>query len=145
MDKVLLVEDNQALIDIYTITFKHQNFSIEIAHDGEECLQRVKTINPNIILLDVMMPKINGIQTLERLKTDPETKNIPVIMLSNIVEANEEAKSKELGALQYIIKSHHLPMEIVNITKEELLKNRIQKPQEQTSAIPPIDNSQKNF
>jgi len=128
MDKVFLVEDNQALIDIYTITFKHQNFQIEIARDGIECLQRVKTINPNIILLDVMMPKMNGIQTLEKLKADPETKNIPVIMLSNIVEVNEENQAKQLGALQYIIKSHHLPMEIVNIVKEELLKSRIQKP-----------------
>lgn len=122
----MLVEDNQALVDIYSITFRHQNFEIEVVRDGEECLQRVKTIKPNLILLDVMMPKMNGIQTLEKLKADPETKNIPVIMLSNIVESNEEAKAYELGAVNYLIKSHHLPMEIVTIVKDVLLKNRLQ-------------------
>lgn len=125
MDKVLLVEDNQSLIDIYTITFTHENFAIEIARDGEECLQRVLKINPDIILLDVMMPKLNGIQTLERLKADEATKNIPVIMLSNITESKEESRSMELGAVQYLIKSRYLPMEIVNFVKDALLRSRM--------------------
>jgi CheY-like chemotaxis protein len=127
MDKILLVEDNQALIDIYTITFTHQNFAIEVAHDGEECMQRVKTIKPDMILMDVMMPKMNGIQTLEKLKADEETKNIPVIMLSNIAESTEENRTKDLGAVSYLIKSHYLPMEILNIVKDALLKSRLQK------------------
>jgi CheY-like chemotaxis protein len=127
MDKILLVEDNQALIDIYTITFSHQNFDIEVAKDGEDCLQRVKTIKPDIILLDVMMPKMNGIQTLEKLKNNEETKNIPVIMLSNIAESNEEEKAIGMGAVSYLIKSHYLPMEIVNIVKDTLLKTRMSK------------------
>ncbi len=125
MDKILLVEDNQALIDIYSITFTHQNFAIEVVRDGEECLQRIKTIKPDIILLDVMMPKLNGIQTLERLKAEEETKNIPVIMLSNIAESAEEDHSKKLGAIKYLVKSHYLPMEIVAIVKEVLLQNRL--------------------
>lgn len=125
MDKILLVEDDQALIEIYSITFTHENFNIEIAHDGEECLQKVKTIKPDLILLDVMMPKMNGIQALEKLKADEETKNIPVIMLSNIAESNQESRANELGAAQYLIKSHYLPLEIVNIAKEQLLKSRI--------------------
>ncbi len=127
MDKILLVEDDQALIDIYTITFTHANFTIEVAQDGQECLQRVKTINPDLILMDVMMPKMNGLQTLERLKTDEETKNITVIMLSNIAESDQEARAINLGAAQYLIKSHFLPMEIVSIVKDTLLKNRIHK------------------
>lgn len=126
MDKVLLVEDNQSLIDVYSITFKHQNFAIEVARDGEECLQRIKTIKPDIVLLDVMMPNLNGIQTLEKLKADEETKKIPVIMLSNIVETNQETRAKELGAAGYLIKSHMLPMEIVAVVKDTLLKNRLQ-------------------
>lgn len=121
-----MVEDNQALVDVYTITFKHQNYTIEVARDGEECLQRIKTIKPDIVLLDVMMPNLNGIQTLEKLKADEETKKIPVIMLSNIVETDQETKAKELGAAGYLIKSHMLPMEIVGVVKDTLLKNRLQ-------------------
>lgn len=125
MDKILLVEDDQALIDIYTITFTHESFNLEVAHDGEECLHRAKLNKPDIILLDVMMPKLNGIQTLEKLKIDDDTKNIPVIMLSNIAESTQEKRAYELGAMQYIIKSHYLPLEIVKIVREALLKNRI--------------------
>lgn len=125
MDKVLLVEDNQSLIDIYTITFKHESFEVEIARDGEECLQKVKNAKFDIILLDVMMPKLNGLQTLEKLKADEATKNIPVIMLSNIAESREEAQAMQLGAVQYIVKSRFLPMEIVNFTKDALLKSRM--------------------
>lgn len=125
MDKVLLVEDNQSLIDIYTITFKHENFEVEIARDGEECLQKVKSSKPDIILLDVMMPKLNGLQALEKLKADEESKKIPVIMLSNIAESKEETLSMQLGAVKYIVKSRFLPMEIVSFAKESLLKNRM--------------------
>ncbi len=127
MDKILLVEDNQSLIDIYTISFTHQNFEIEVARDGEECLQKVKAVKPDIILLDVMMPKMNGLQTLEKLKADSDTQNIPVIMLSNIAEADEEERASKLGAVSYLIKSHYLPMEIVKIVKDTLLKTRIKK------------------
>lgn len=125
MDKILLVEDDLALSDIYTITFTHENYNIIIARDGEECIYKAKTLKPDIILLDVMMPKMNGIQALEKLKADDETKNIPVIMLSNIAEINQETRAKELGASQYIIKSHYLPMEIVKLTKDALLNNRL--------------------
>jgi CheY-like chemotaxis protein len=127
MDTILLVEDDQSLIDIYTITFTHENFTVEVAHDGEECLQKVKTVKPDLILLDIMMPKMNGIQALEKLKLDEATKNIPVLMLSNIAESSQEARAIELGAEQYLIKSQYLPMEIVNIVKDTLLKNRIHK------------------
>lgn len=127
MDKILLVEDNQSLIDIYTITFNHEHFNLDVATNGEECLQRVKSSKPDIILLDVMMPKLNGIETLEKLKADSTTKDIPVIMLSNIAEPNEEAKTRDLGAAGYLIKSHYLPMDIVKFVKDILLKTRLQK------------------
>lgn len=128
MDKVLLVEDNDALIEIYSIIFKHQNFNIEVAINGEEALQRVKTFNPDIILMDVMMPKLNGIQTLEKLKADELTKNIPVLMLSNIADSEQEKKASSLGAAGYLIKSHYLPLDVVKITKDTILKHRLENP-----------------
>lgn len=123
MNTILLVEDDPSLIDIYTITFTHENFTIVVAHDGEECLQKVKTIMPDLILLDIMMPKMNGIQALEKLKTDTKTKDIPVLILSNIAEMTYETRALELGALQYLIKSQYLPIDIVGIVKNTLLKS----------------------
>lgn len=125
MNTILLVEDDSSLIDIYSITFTHENFAIVVAHDGEECLQKVKTIMPDLILLDLMMPEMNGIQVLEKLKADTKTKDIPVLILSNIVESAHETRALELGAQQYLIKSQYLPMDIVNIVKNTLLKKII--------------------
>ncbi|MBU3979695.1 response regulator [Patescibacteria group bacterium] len=77
---------------------------------------------PDIILLDIMMPEMNGIQVLEKLKSDTQTKNIPVLVLSNITESKYETRTLELGAEQYLIKSQYLPIDIVNIVKKRLLK-----------------------
>ena len=125
MDKILLVEDDNALIDIYTIIFTKYNFTIEVAENGQECLDKVKDFQPDLILLDIMMPVMNGLQVLEKLKQDPQTNNIPVIMLSNIAETKEETKAIDLGALQYLVKSQYLPNEIVNIVKEALTRQRL--------------------
>lgn len=122
MNTILLVEDDPSLIDIYSITFSHENFKIEVARNGEECVQKTKNIMPDLILLDIMMPEMNGLQALEILKSDSTTKNIPVIVLSNIAESTYETRALELGAQQYLIKSQYLPMDIVNIVKTALLK-----------------------
>lgn len=120
MSTVFLIEDDPSLIDIYTISFTHENLAIEVARDGKEGLQKVKTIMPDVILLDIMMPEMNGIQVLEKLKSDAQTKNIPVLILSNITESKYETQALELGAEQYLIKSQYLPMDIVNIVKKSL-------------------------
>lgn len=122
MNTILLVEDDPSLIDIYSITFTHENFTIDVARNGQECLEKVKTIMPDLILLDLMMPEMNGIQALEKLKTDAKTKDIPVLILSNIDESTHETRALELGALKYLIKSQYLPMDIVSIVKNTLLK-----------------------
>jgi CheY-like chemotaxis protein len=125
VNTILLVEDDPSLIDVYSVTFTYENFAIIVAHDGQECLQKVKTIMPDLILMDIMMPEMNGIQALEKLKADTMTKNIPVLVLSNIAESAHETRALELGALQYLIKSQYLPMDIVNIVKNVLLKSHI--------------------
>lgn len=122
MNTILLVEDDLALIDIYSISFTHENFTIVVARNGQECLQKVKTIMPDLILMDIMMPEMNGIQALEKLKADSKTKDIPVFVLSNIAESAYETRALELGAQQYLIKSQYLPMDIVHIVKTALLK-----------------------
>ena len=116
--KVLIIEDDQLIQRMYTKMFTFEKFEVETASDGEEGLDKARTVKPKIILLDVMMPKMNGFEVLEKLKLDPETKSIPVIMLSNLAGENDVETALSKGAVKYIIKSEHDPKSIADMVKE---------------------------
>lgn len=118
--KVLIIEDDQLIQRMYQKMFTFDKFDVETASDGEEGLDKARTMNPKptIILLDVMMPKMNGMQVLEKLKLDPELKKIPVIMLSNLAGENDIETALSKGAVKYIIKSEYDPKQVSEIVKE---------------------------
>ena len=121
MAKILITEDDPLMSRLYQKIFTFEGHEVETAADGEEGLEKVRTYNPDIILLDVMMPKINGLQMLEKLKLDPATKSIPVIMLTNLSGQQDAETALSKGAVKYIIKSEHEPKEIADMVKEVLL------------------------
>lgn len=103
---ILLVDDDPLIIRMYQVKLSNDGYDIEIATNGEEALIAVRKHKPDLILLDLMMPRMNGIETLKSLKGDAKTKNIPVVVLTNLEGREEDiSKAKELGALEYIIKS----------------------------------------
>ena len=116
--KVLIIEDDQLIQRMYLKMFTFEKFDVETASDGEEGLEKARSVKPTIILLDVMMPKMNGMQVLEKLKADPDTKSIPVIMLSNLAGDNDIETALSKGAVKYIIKSEHDPKEVADMVKE---------------------------
>lgn len=118
--KVLLVEDDQLIQRMYEKIFTFEKFLVEMASDGEEGLEKARTMQPKptIILLDVMMPKMNGMEVLEKLKLDPELKGIPVVMLSNLAGENDIETALSKGAVKYIIKSEYDPKQITDMVKE---------------------------
>jgi len=118
--KVLLIEDDQLIQRMYEKIFKFEKFDVEIASDGEEGLEKARTMQPKptIILLDVMMPKMNGMQVLEKLKLDPELKSIPVVMLSNLAGENDIETALSKGAVKYIVKSEYDPKQISDMVNE---------------------------
>lgn len=119
--KILIVDDEPLMLRMYQRIFTEANgFSLESAVDGEEGLKMIKEIKPVMVLLDVLMPKLHGIQVLERMKEDKEMAKIPVIMLTNLDEENRMSKAIELGAQGYLIKSDFKPEEILKKTKEVL-------------------------
>lgn len=118
MSKVLIVEDDQLIQRMYQKIFTFEKYEVVVAVDGEEGLEKARTEKPTIILLDVMMPKLNGIQVLEKLKQDPETKHIPVIMLSNLAGENDVETALSKGAVKYIIKSEYDPKQIADMVTE---------------------------
>jgi len=110
---VLIVDDDAFLSGIYTTKLEMDGFRVVVARDGEEGLKSAKAEKPSIILLDVLMPKLDGFETLKRLKADIETKSIPVIMLTNLGQKEDIEQAKADGAEDYLIKAHFVPAEAV--------------------------------
>lgn len=115
---VLIIEDDQLIQRMYDKIFTFEKYNVITASDGEEGLEKARSTNPTIILLDVMMPKMNGMELLEKLKSDPATKPIPVIMLSNLAGENDVETALSKGAVKYIIKSEYDPKEVADMVEE---------------------------
>jgi CheY-like chemotaxis protein len=120
MIKILIVEDDPLMSRMYQKIFKFEGYEVDFAGDGEEGIEKVRTGKPTLILLDIMMPKMNGLQVLDKLKLDPETKGIPVIMLTNLAGSADAEAALTKGAVKYIIKSENEPKQVVNMVKEIL-------------------------
>lgn len=120
MAKILIVEDDPLMSRMYQKIFTFEGYDIIMAGDGEEGLEKAKTVEPTIILLDVMMPKMNGLQVLDKLKLDPATKAIPVIMLTNLAGQQDAETALSKGAVKYIVKSEYEPKEVASMVKEIL-------------------------
>jgi DNA-binding response OmpR family regulator len=111
--KVLLVEDDSFLLSMYTTKFELEGFEVLTADDGEKGVKLARDSGPNIILLDILMPNMNGFEVLEKLKADKNTSGIPVILLTNLNQKDEIEKGLRLGADDYLIKAHFMPSEVV--------------------------------
>ena len=120
MAKILIVEDDSLMSRMYEKIFTFEKFDVVMAHDGEDGLIKARENMPTLIMLDVMMPKMNGLQVLERLKADPGTRAIPVIMLTNLAGQQDAETALSKGAVKYLIKSEHEPKEVTDIVKEVL-------------------------
>lgn len=118
--QILIVEDDPLMSRLYSKVFGIEGYEVRTALNGEEGLTEVHKAVPTLILLDVMMPKMNGLELLEKLKADPSTKKIPVIMLTNLAGQADAEKAISMGAVKYIVKSEYEPKAIVAMVKEIL-------------------------
>lgn len=121
MVKILIVEDDPLMSKMYQKIFTFEGFEVHIAADGQEGFNLIKSVKPSLILLDVMMPKMNGMEVLEKLKSDNELKTIPVIILTNLAGQQDADMALRKGAIKYIVKSEHEPKELAHIVKEILM------------------------
>jgi len=103
--KILIVDDDEQLCGLYQTILEAQGYNVEVAFNGEEALSKSVKERPDLILLDIMMPQIHGINVLDILKATPETKDIKVVMISALSDEETKKKSEQLGALDYIVKS----------------------------------------
>ncbi|MEX0877645.1 MAG: response regulator [Candidatus Spechtbacterales bacterium] len=120
--KILLVEDDPFLSEIYITKFEESGYVVEVADDGEKGLQKLKESKPDLALLDIILPKMTGLEILEQMQKDESLKRIPVIVLSNMGSDEDTNKAIELGAAGYLIKSQYTPSEVVAKVEEVINK-----------------------
>lgn len=155
MAKILLVDDDPLLIRMYQKKFENDGYTIATAGDGVDALKKVSEFQPNLILLDVMMPKMNGLEVLTKLKENNQTSAIPVIMLTNVSSSQEDTdRGLELGAVAYIVKAGNRPKAVVEKVKEVLagyvreipqVKSVIQSDEEKKKALAELDQANKQI
>ncbi|MDD5639743.1 MAG: response regulator [Candidatus Paceibacterota bacterium] len=117
MAKILLIEDDKFLRELMAKKLMNMKYDVAIAVDGEEGLQKIKSEKPDLVLLDLILPGINGFEVLEKAKADPDTVTIPVIILSNLGQGEDIERGLKLGAKDFLVKAHFTPQEIIEKMK----------------------------
>lgn len=117
---LIIVEDDQLFRDLMTLKLNIENFTVIEAADGEEGIKKIKEEKPDLVLLDVMLPGVDGFGVLEAIRKDPALSKIKVFFLSNFDTKEDIEKGMKLGATDYLIKSQNTPADIIDKVKEAL-------------------------
>jgi CheY-like chemotaxis protein len=137
MSKVLLVEDDPIIIRLYEKILKLEGFEVEMADNGLAALELLPIFKPEIILLDIMMPTMNGVEFLGKMHENPEMQKIPVIVLTNVADSDVTLAAVNAGAALILIKSQTEPDDVVTAIKR-VLQNEIL----QTETLEPVETNE---
>ncbi|MBU0706835.1 response regulator [Patescibacteria group bacterium] len=118
--KVLIIEDEASVIEVYKNELKNSDIELIVAEDGQVGLEKAKKEKPNAILLDLILPKMHGFEFLEKIKGDPDTQNIPVVILSNLGGEMNKTKAKDLGVDDYFVKTDMKFSEVIEKLSEHM-------------------------
>jgi DNA-binding response OmpR family regulator len=118
--KILLVEDDDSLASVYSTRLEAEGFILNRVSNGEEALSAALEFRPDLILLDVMMPKVSGFDVLDILRNTPDTASMRVIMLTALSQESDKARAEELGADDYLVKSQVVIADVVERVKHHL-------------------------
>lgn len=121
MQKILIIEDEKVLLDVLENKLKKEGYEVIIAENGVEGLEKIKKEKPSLILLDILMPKMNGFEVMEAMERNPDISKIPVIIISNSGQPLEIARALKLGAKDYLVKAEFDPQEVLTKVKKILL------------------------
>lgn len=118
--KILMVEDDDALANVYLTRLKVESFDVKRAANGEEALAVATDYKPDLILLDVMMPKVNGFDVLDILRNTPATANVKIVMLTALSQESDKKRADTLGADDYLVKSQVVIADVVDRIRHHL-------------------------
>jgi|SRR6185369_9935974 len=122
MHKILIVEDDEFYRKIYKKKFEVAGFEVDVAVNGEEGIAKMKSFMPDLVFMDLMMPKMDGFTAIDTAKADSTIKDIPIVVLTNLSTSDDAEKVKGSGAVDVIVKSNVDPQEVVDKAKEILQK-----------------------
>jgi DNA-binding response OmpR family regulator len=105
MKKIIVADDEQFITTAYTDGLQRAGFEVIAAHNGEEAYDLISKEKPDLVLLDLIMPKLNGFEVLKKVKSESELQNIPIVILSNLSQETDEVEAKKMGATDFIVKS----------------------------------------
>ena len=120
MAKIVVVEDQQVLATVYRNKFIAEGYQVEVASDGEQGLDLINTSNPDLVILDVMLPKINGIEVLKKIRANPLFQALPILIFSNVAMTGMVEEAWNAGATMVLSKSSHSPKQIVESVRTAL-------------------------
>jgi DNA-binding response OmpR family regulator len=120
--KILIIEDDRYISKMYQLKLSLEGYDVQVAENGKQGVDKVKEMMPNIILLDILMPELDGFEVLKIVKGDDATKDIPVLIMSNLGQEDHIEKGMQMGAIGYIVKSQFTPSKVVDKIKETLGK-----------------------
>lgn len=120
--KIFLIEDEVAFLYALQAKLRLEGFDVEVASDGQTALDRLKNYKPDIILLDIILPKVDGWEVLQQIKADQRLVNVPVIIISNLSDKHSQEKGVDLGANDYLVKSDYDLDALVKKINESLQK-----------------------
>jgi DNA-binding response OmpR family regulator len=120
--KALVVEDDEVLVKMYKKKFEAMGWAVEIARNGKDGLVKIKSFRPNVVLMDIMMPEMDGMTALQAAKGDPDIKHIPIIMLTNLSTADDAVEAMKSGALDYMVKSDYTPSQVAEKVRDILAR-----------------------
>jgi DNA-binding response OmpR family regulator len=120
MKRVLLIEDEQILLELLDRKLRSQGYETFLANDGEKGLQLARQIVPDIIILDIVMPKMDGFTVMAEIQKDKNLKEIPIIIVSNSGQSVELSKARQLGARDWLIKTEFDPQEVIEKIKKQI-------------------------
>lgn len=127
--KVLLVEDDRFVSSMLKSRLERDGFVVEQAFDGDEGVQKMRSVHPDLVILDVILPKMSGFEFLEHVMSDTELASIPVMVVSNLGQETDVEKARSLGAIDYYVKARTSIDDLENVVKHRLEKNSGGKPQ----------------
>jgi CheY-like chemotaxis protein len=120
VNMILLIDDESLVRNLYKIKLEMSEFAVETASDGFDGLEKARNLQPDLILLDIVMPKLNGLDVLREIKNDPQLKGIPVVMLTNLDESEYKKECSQVGAAGFIVKSIGTPNHVLQEVRKIL-------------------------
>lgn len=120
MTKIAIIEDDSAISQMYRMKFEADGFDVRVANNGKIGVDLVGSFNPDIILLDLQMPEMNGLEALKKIRSKDSSKTTPVIILTNLGEEEADSEIRSLGIHSYIVKANLTPRQVASHIKEAI-------------------------